>query len=137
MKFRITLLAAVPLISLWDKKKNFIDIKRTESILKSNLRSYLRTFQICLYFERSIDNSLQNITNENVAFCLFRLRGQNSGQKLGRPVSEVLFHSKAVEMTTAEHYKYLMKFFEFLTRQCYCTVLEDWNLFLEPTLLLF
>ena len=37
---------------------------------------------------------------------LVRLRGQ----QLGRPVSAVWFDSNAVEMTTAEHFMYLMKF---------------------------
>ena len=59
--------------------------------------------------------------NENVAFLLVRLRDH----KLGRPVSAMWFDSNAVEMTTAEHYMYLMKFCELLACQCYRTVLEN------------
>ena len=53
-----------------------------------------------------------------MAILLVRLRGQ----KVGRPVSVVCFDSNAVEMTTAEHSTYLMKFCGLLACQCYCAL---------------
>ena len=45
------------------------------------------------------------------------------GSRLGRPVSAAWFDSNAVEMTTAEHYMYLMRFCGLLACQFYCTAI--------------